>query len=301
MAIPPLPGWEASQQGKQDLGHIHERSNTMPNQILVGIDGSPHGEAAIGLAIRWAGEYGCRLTGLGIIDEPGMTRGEPVPIGGGAYKADLDRSRVKKSTRLVEDWLGRFSDRCNAANASATAVTETGDPLTVLSLEAQRHDLVLLGRQTHFRYGYEDSPDDVLTQLVRQAPRPVVAVPLEHVNGHSVVIADDSSLQAARAVQAFQATGLGTRRPVFVVTVGTVSSNANRTLDFLAAHDILATPKSVPVGASVAAALAAAAREVGAGLIVMGAYGRSTLHEFFLGSVTRTMLAESPVPLFLYH
>ena len=298
--LPPLARNRAS-RGKQDLGHIHERSNTMPSQVLVGIDGSPHGEAAVGLAIRWAGEYGCRLTGLGIIDEPGMTRGEPVPIGGGAYKSDLDRSRIKKSTRMVGDWLGRFSDRCNAANASATAVMETGDPLTVLSLEAQRHDVVLLGWQTHFRYGYEESSDDVLTQLVRHAPRPVVAVPLEQAGGHSVVIAADSSLQAARAVQAFQATGLGARRPIFVVTVGTVSSHANRTVDFLAAHDIATTPNSVPVGASVAAALADAARELGAGLIVMGAYGRSTLHEFFLGSVTRTMLAESPVPLFLYH
>lgn len=273
----------------------------MPRQILIGVDGSACGEAAIGLAIRWAGEYGCRLTGMGIIDEPGITSGEATPIGGGVYKANLDRSRVQKSTRMVGDWLGRFSDRCNAAKVNTTVVTETGDPLTVLSLEAQRHDLVLLGRQTHFRYGYEESSDDVLTQLIRQAPRPVVAVPLEHTGGHSVLIADDCSLQAARAIQAFQATGIGVRRPVFVVTVGTASSHANRTLDFLAAHDIAATPKSVRMGSSVAAALADIARELEAGLIVMGAYGRSTLHEFFLGSVTRTMLAESPVPLFLYH
>jgi len=36
-------------------------------------------------------------------------------------------------------------------------------------------------------------------------------------------------------------------------------------------------------------------------MIVMGGYGQPVLREFFLGSVTRTLLAESPVPLFLYH
>ena len=43
------------------------------------------------------------------------------------------------------------------------------------------------------------------------------------------------------------------------------------------------------------------ARRLKAGLLVMGAYGQPVLREFFLGSVTRTILEESPVPLFLYH
>lgn len=42
-------------------------------------------------------------------------------------------------------------------------------------------------------------------------------------------------------------------------------------------------------------------RRLKAGLLVMGAYGQPTLLEFFLGSVTRTILEESPVPVFLFH
>ena len=33
----------------------------------------------------------------------------------------------------------------------------------------------------------------------------------------------------------------------------------------------------------------------------MGAYGEPTLREFFIGSVTRTILEQCPVPLFLFH
>jgi nucleotide-binding universal stress UspA family protein len=36
-------------------------------------------------------------------------------------------------------------------------------------------------------------------------------------------------------------------------------------------------------------------------LMVMGAYGQPVVREFLLGSVTRTVLRDSPVPLFLYH
>ncbi len=36
-------------------------------------------------------------------------------------------------------------------------------------------------------------------------------------------------------------------------------------------------------------------------LLVMGAYGQSALREFFLGSVTRTLLCACPVPVFLSH
>jgi nucleotide-binding universal stress UspA family protein len=36
-----------------------------------------------------------------------------------------------------------------------------------------------------------------------------------------------------------------------------------------------------------------------ASLFVMGAYGQPALREFFLGSVTRTLLEEASVPLFL--
>ena len=43
------------------------------------------------------------------------------------------------------------------------------------------------------------------------------------------------------------------------------------------------------------------ARQLGARLLVMGAYGQPAIREFFFGSVTRTVLKESPVPLFLYH
>jgi nucleotide-binding universal stress UspA family protein len=70
----------------------------------------------------------------------------------------------------------------------------------------------------------------------------------------------------------------------------------------LARHGIKATAESIPTGGLKAAeALAVRVRDLGAGLIVMGAYGHTRLREFMLGGATRYALHHMNVPLFLSH
>ena len=56
-----------------------------------------------------------------------------------------------------------------------------------------------------------------------------------------------------------------------------------------------------PIGESVSSAIEQAAQELDAGVIVMGAYGRSRLREFLLGGVTRELTGRSDRPLLLAH
>lgn len=71
---------------------------------------------------------------------------------------------------------------------------------------------------------------------------------------------------------------------------------------YLSRHDVhVDIVQRRPVGDSVSQAVKESARELGAGLIVMGAYGHSRLREFFLGGVTRELVSDSPVPLLLAH
>jgi len=56
-----------------------------------------------------------------------------------------------------------------------------------------------------------------------------------------------------------------------------------------------------PTEGSVTRTIEAVARETGAGLIVMGAYGHSRLRELLLGGVTRALIGSSPIPLLLAH
>lgn len=54
-------------------------------------------------------------------------------------------------------------------------------------------------------------------------------------------------------------------------------------------------------GKPVADAILAAARRLGTGLVVAGAFGHNRLREMLLGSVTRALLRDSPFPLLVAH
>ena len=89
---------------------------------------------------------------------------------------------------------------------------------------------------------------------------------------------------------------------VHVVCVDPDQEHADRCVEraiaFLHSHHITARAYARACAAAPADVLLEHVHQVQASLLVMGAYGRSALREFFAGSVTRTMLRESPVPLF---
>jgi nucleotide-binding universal stress UspA family protein len=140
---------------------------------------------------------------------------------------------------------------------------------------------------------------------VKQSPCPVVAVPTTLPEGRAAVIAYDGSLHATRALHMFQALGLNSSYDVHVVCVDPQQERAThcteRAVAFLQGHNIVAQTHALVTSGSPAHVLLEQVQQVDASLLVMGAYGRSTLREFFGASVTHTMLRESPVPLFMYH
>ena len=62
----------------------------MLRSVLVGMDGSEYSMAAVDLGSQWAQRSGAVFVGLGIIDAPTISKPEPVPLGGSAYKVHRD-------------------------------------------------------------------------------------------------------------------------------------------------------------------------------------------------------------------
>jgi nucleotide-binding universal stress UspA family protein len=120
-----------------------------------------------------------------------------------------------------------------------------------------------------------------------------------------VVVAYDGSLQSSRALYAFEASGLARSRAVYVVSVATIRAeavrHASRAVEFLRNHDVKAVDLPVETHDDPAGVILNEARRRDTGLLVMGAYGQPTLREFFIGSVTRTILEKSPAAVFCYH
>lgn len=276
----------------------------MTRSILVGLDGSNDCAAAVNLGLKWAKQQDALLVGLGIIDEPTIRQPESLPIGGSAFKEYRDDAVMHAASRRVEQFLEHFALRCAEARVACKLLENIGDPVEQLALEAQRYDLMILGKKTHFQYDARDKSDTTLRKILKRSPRPVVAVPRESPAGNAVVVAYDGSAPAARALQAFRALELTRSDPIHIVAVDTDHAaavrHAERAIDYLSFHGIRAQ-RHIVESSSPATAIMETAQSLCAGLVVMGTSGQSALTELIFGSVTRALLEDQTISLFLYY
>ena len=123
-------------------------------------------------------------------------------------------------------------------------------------------------------------------------------------NEHAVLAWDGNRI-ATRALSGAM-TVLETKEKVIVVTVdrpnlGTPLSGINVTT-VLTRHDIPTESKMVaPSKKTTAEVLLAECKAVGAGLLVMGAFERSSLRHDFMGGVTTDVLNASQIPVLMSH
>lgn len=278
----------------------------MLRSILIGLDGSAHSRTALSIGIDWARHSGAVLVGLGIIDAPTIRRAETAVTDGASYADPIRaRQRLADARREVEKLLEQFALQCAEAGAASKVIEDVGLPADAIVGEAQRCDLVLLGQETRFHFETDDERDDTLPRVIKHSSRPVVVVPRARQEGGPVLVAYDGSILAARALAEFQATGLARLGPIQLVSIANDRSVASRiaqpAVDYLGFHEIRAESFPICTGRATAEVPLEQVRQRNPVLVVMGAYGHSSLHEFVFGSVTRSLLEHSPAPLFVSH
>lgn len=274
--------------------------------ILVSIDRSSDTTPAMELALAWAGRYEAELVGVGFIDEYAVEVAQEY-----LYKEGLiPNVNPPLINRIQQDYkrvLEQYAARCAEAGVSCTTPAEIGLSLDRVLFEAQRHDLIVMDRLRVLVPGFEGPQAQNLGRILKNSPRPVVLVPPHGAGGNrgEVVVAYDGSLQSARALYSAAFSVLEADAKVHIVSVATVRPDAARAADqaiaFLRLHQVDAAPHPIESHDSPATVILDQADRLGAGLVVMGAYGEPVLREFFLGSVSRTILKESRVPVFLAH
>ena len=293
-------------EGAVGAAPVRIRCCSRLRSMLVGLDGSPHSVSAVRLGIAWAKQADALLVGLAIVDQPTIAAQEPVLLGGVPYADPVFyRERMADAHRQATGFLGQFSLQCAEAGVASKVLEDVGLPADEIALEAQRYDLVLIGQKTQFHFETQERRDETLARVLRTSPRPVVVVPDVLGEGQPIVVAYDGSAPAARALFAFESSGLGRNCPVHVVSVHAehkiAARNAERAVDFLALHEVRAVAHAVASDAAPAGIILDTVGKLRAGLVVMGPYGRPALLEFFLGSTTQAILREGAVPVFLFH
>jgi nucleotide-binding universal stress UspA family protein len=275
----------------------------MLRTILLGLDGSACSFSVTTLALDWARRFEARLLALGIVDEVSIRRPEPVPLGAGAYKKARDESRMADAHHRVAGFLADFRTRAVAAGVRADVIEELGDPAERILWEAQRADVVMLGRETHFNFETPERRDATLAQVIRSSSRPMVVVPQRLPEGSGILVAYGGGREAARTLQLFALLGLATGETLDVLTVHRDAAQARSLVraasDFLVARDIAHRAYTVASSAAPADVLLDEVQSRRPRLLVLGAHREHPLRDLFATSVTRAVFAACPVPIFV--
>jgi nucleotide-binding universal stress UspA family protein len=276
------------------------------DEILVCIEGSPSGKAAIETGIRIARKLGADLVGLAIVDEPDIRAGAATGIGGASYKKVRDDALVEHAEAQVEKWLNEFSARCREAGVAARALEERGRPAATILARMETYDLVLMGRHANFKFETTANDSNTRDQILHRTRKPVLVVPEEEPPAtNKILTAFDGSSAAKRAIASFADSGLGAGAEITVACVdddgATAFELASRGVELYGQLGIKAQAMNIVSVLPIADALLEARAKLGASMIVMGAYAHSKIAQLLWGSVTRELVEKTPVPLYLNH
>ncbi|HWU64905.1 MAG TPA: universal stress protein [Ensifer sp.] len=213
--------------------------------------------------------------------------------------------------RELDDAAKRASARLQAADISFDVLTEYVDPYEaddVIGLHARYSDLIVLTPSVRRSSAIVAS---VLEGALFHSTRPVliladgIAPSLAH---ETVLLAWDSRTEAARAV--YDAIPILKRANEVSITMidpdARIEGNGEEPgadlATYLARHGIrVKVDRLVGRGRDTHDVIREHAIDLGAGLIVMGAYGHSRLRERIFGGVTRAFLDNPGVTVFMAH
>ena len=275
--------------------------------ILVLLDQHQSCGARTQSAIRLAGDLNCHLVGLA----PTGVVNVPAPFETTAGLAEF-AATVQRVLRDEAEQVARLFrvDCCEAQLKSYEAVVHESDKALSLVHHAHCSDLVVL-TQADLDARDHRSAQALVEQVVLSNARPTLLLPyagrLNAVGTHAMVAWDDSR-EAARALSdALPLLRLAKRVQVVSWNEGlgyddeTLRPRLDALHQWLVWQGIDAEMRVETTDGHVAEAMLSHAADIGADLIVMGAYGHSRWMERLLGGATRGMLASMTVPVLMSH
>ena len=270
--------------------------------ILVCIDDDKQSAARYRLASDLAGRFRAGVTGVFV--EPRL----PAPALGG-FGGHVPSGVVNEMMRDHRQMVGQAADAAvRRFELAARDVRACSEPVIIpkgstraFFNAARCYDLVVCGAR-----GVQSDPVEGLgaADVAMGAGGPVLIVPrdVEATSiGRRILVAWNGSREAARALRDAWPL-LDEAEDIRVLVAGGREAGAEPLLQ--RRFERRGYKVDVTVDRSDGSAgevIRAQARSFGADLVVMGLYGRSRMQEFVLGGVSRTMLGQHSLPLFVSH
>lgn len=274
--------------------------------LLLNLASGPDSAVRLDLATRLAKSHDAHLTGLFVRYRPPP---RVMPGTGSAEFTQQLRSTLEEMTDSQKEEenavVSAFRNAVGEVGVSAECCIEdgadAGGVIPHLVHYARTADLVILGKTG-------ENGSSTAHDVLFGGGVPVVVVPrsVQDGVGRHVAIAWNGSREAARAVndampiieQAAQVTVLCINQK----TPGQNIEPGEELVRHLRHHGIEArTDNLIRKGQAVGDVMISRLADLGADLLVMGAWGHSRLREFVLGGVTKRILEQTSTPVLMSH
>lgn len=283
--------------------------------ILVSVDGLKGSTCSVDMAFRAAKFFSSHLTALHVRPDPKDT----IPLLGEGMSVamiedmvriaeDESTDRSQQARNIFDECISKYgfnlSDQPGAEAPSAAWCEERGREDDIMTRLGRVSDLIIACRP-----GEDSDVSQTLTlnSALFDTGRPVLVVPPSQGDGeigNKVAISWNGSAQAARAIGMAMPI-LKKASDVMVCTVGMGPSASDQALElanYLSWHNVGCSTRTLPGKQNVVGAdLLGEAVNFGADMLVMGAYTHSRMRQLILGGVTRHVLEQSTLPLFMAH
>ena len=252
------------------------------------------------LAGELAGQFGAKVIGV--------AAGELTPSAyfvAGRLAAELIEESRRDLRRRLRDLEEEFRAAMKGQAEEFHWRSALNAPTPWVLGQSHAADLIIVGSQQD---GDESWSKLDCAQLLMGAGRPILMTPPERrwLRLQSVLIAWKDTREARRAiVDAIPM--LQRAKNVTVLAVleednkSHVRGNVDDVIAWLASHNVLASTMVSDVGGTTDERIDQVASDLGADLIVAGAYGRGRLKEWIFGGVTKTLISQSRYTTLMSH
>ena len=271
--------------------------------ILVHVDDSKACPARLTSAVKLAQGFEAHLTALYVVPHYQIPVYAEVPI---QEVIEVGRKAMWEDAHKCQETSEQLVKRLGSSMEWRAL---EGDYVNVLTENARYADLMVLGQPNPD--DEEDMRTGVVSKVILDSGRPNLIIPYVgsfHEIGKRILIAWNASRESTRAVNDAMSL-LEKADSVEVMSVNPQKQSVDEgdlpSADIsrhLARHGFKVEARStVAKDIDAGNLLISHATDIGADLIVMGAYGHSRFRETVLGGVTREMLKHMTVPVLMSH
>ena len=274
--------------------------------ILLHLDHSSGCNNRLQMAFALAKKYDAVIIGLFVVPDYVVPSYVEAQI-----SVDLITDVTEKALARASEKLSSYQAMAEEAGVRLEAHVLEGQVIPILREHSKYSDLLLLG---------QDQPDDpdnasygLADALLFEGACACMMVPHSGklaVPGQRVLLTWNASRESARAlreampilVNAEEVVVLSSEPDDADAEIARGHPHADELARFLESHGIQSVSSGIAdMDINTSDAIQGQAAEMNADLIVMGAYGHARLREIILGGVTRDLLKQSTIPLFLAH